>query len=307
MPDTARITLNVFDGRRQPVSPDLDILITIRDGNLHQLFRDYRKGPTVNFDVPFYNNLFDNYTVIAYAKGYSQAGFTPVQVSPQIPQVVDLMLLPKKATFDLSGASWSKLSDTQSRLTDILKQGAKTAAEASKRYSDLVDAQPAAVACFLNITTAMKAIHLPQDTPLEYIRGLRWDGKSIKQDRFFAYCDRALVDQVKLAVAHGTFKPEPGFEIFHKGATSSYKEVQFGEGNVQLSFHENDPVPEGLEDCVVVEADIDYYKDILAHGLLEVIPNHFAGPTDPKTAYVLRWIAGRHAGVPEFDPPYVIV
>jgi RHS repeat-associated protein len=26
--------------------------------------------------------------------------------------------------------------------------------------------------------------------------------------------------------------------------------------------------------------------------------------TDPKQVYVLRWIAGRHAGVPEFAPPY---
>jgi hypothetical protein len=30
------------------------------------------------------------------------------------------------------------------------------------------------------------------------------------------------------------------------------------------------------------------------------------GLTDPKKVYVLRWIAGRHAGVPEFAPPYTI-
>lgn len=41
---------------------------------------------------------------------------------------------------------------------------------------------------------------------------------------------------------------------------------------------------------------MDYYKDPVAHALLEVIPNHFQGPTDPVAAYVLRWIAGRHAG-----------
>src|SRR3954468_4310678 len=104
MPDTASIKLNVYDGTRRLVSPDLDILITIRDGNLKQLFRDYHKGPTVNFDVPFYNNFGDNYTVLVYAKGYSQAGFTPVKVSPHLPQVVDLMLLPKKAKFDFGEA-----------------------------------------------------------------------------------------------------------------------------------------------------------------------------------------------------------
>ncbi len=39
--------------------------------------------------------------------------------------------------------------------------------------------------------------------------------------------------------------------------------------------------------CVKVEPDIDYYQDL--------------------GAYALRWIAGRHAGVPEFDPSYTIV
>lgn len=49
-------------------------------------------------------------------------------------------------------------------------------------------------------------------------------------------------------------------------------------------------------------------KDLGAHMILEVIPNTFTGQkTDPRAAYVLRWIAGRRAGIPEFDPPYVIV
>jgi len=45
-----------------------------------------------------------------------------------------------------------------------------------------------------------------------------------------------------------------------------------------------------------------------AHTLLEVIPNTLGhGLTNPQVVYVLRWIAGRHAGVPEFDPGYVLV
>jgi len=51
---------------------------------------------------------------------------------------------------------------------------------------------------------------------------------------------------------------------------------------------------------------LNIFDGTLAHALLEVIPNHFHGPTDPVAAYVLRWIAGRHAGVPEFNPPYTI-
>lgn len=59
---------------------------------------------------------------------------------------------------------------------------------------------------------------------------------------------------------------------------------------------------------ICVEPDIDYYKDIGAHALLEVIPNALTGGlTNPEMVYVLRWIAGRHVGVAEFDPPYTIV
>ena len=30
------------------------------------------------------------------------------------------------------------------------------------------------------------------------------------------------------------------------------------------------------------------------------------GLTNPETVYVLRWMAGRHAGIPEFEPPFTI-
>ena len=56
-----------------------------------------------------------------------------------------------------------------------------------------------------------------------------------------------------------------------------------------------------------MEPDIDYYRDPAAHLLLEGLPNAITkGLTNPEMVYVLRWIAGRHAGVPEFNPPYVI-
>ncbi len=59
--------------------------------------------------------------------------------------------------------------------------------------------------------------------------------------------------------------------------------------------------------CVKVEPDIDYYKDPGAHFLLEVAINKISHTlTDPREVYVLRWIAGRHAGVQDFDPPYTI-
>jgi hypothetical protein len=127
------------------------------------------------------------------------------------------------------------------------------------------------------------------------------------QDRFYGWADPALYDQVRTAAAQGTFSREVGFAAFHRGATDSYKQSQFGEANVQLTFHTNDTkVIDGLT-CIMMEPDIDYYKDLAAHTLLEVISNGLSGClTDPRQVYVLRWIAGRRAGIPEFDPPYLI-
>ena len=88
----------------------------------------------------------------------------------------------------------------------------------------------------------------------------------------------------------------------------SFKQIQFGEANVQLTFHENDTqVVDGLQ-CIKIEPDIDYYKDLGAHALFEVAANALTHSlTDPRQVYVLRWMAGRQAGVPEFAPPYWLV
>jgi hypothetical protein len=133
-----------------------------------------------------------------------------------------------------------------------------------------------------------------------------WD-ETMAQDRFYGWADSALYDQVRMAAAQGTFSREAGFAAFHPGATDSYKQIQFGEANVQLTFHANDTKFIDGVNCIKMEPDIDYYKDLAAHTLLEVISNGLSGNlTDPRQVYVLRWIAGRHAGVPEFNPPYVI-
>ena len=58
---------------------------------------------------------------------------------------------------------------------------------------------------------------------------------------------------------------------------------------------------------MLVEPDIDYYQDLGGHALLEVLVNNVTGGlTDPRTLYSLRFIPGRRAGVPEFNPPNTI-
>lgn len=303
-PRTSELKVRIFDGTRQPVEAGVRVLITIIDGNAKRIFWDYCP-PETTFRVPFYDNFGDNYTVVASADGYTQAGFVPVKCSPHLPQLLDIMLLKKDAGFNFAAARWEALAAADPLLYGILRHGADPDS-ARDRYTQLMETRPPVLACLLNIAAAMKAIQLPAGDPLQYFRELRWDD-TMQQDRFFGYALPTLYDQVRLAAAEGLFQRNVGFAAFHPGATDGYKQVQFGEANVQLTFHANDKRAIDGDECILMECDIDYYKDLAAHALLEVVYNGISGSlTDPKQVYVLRWIAGRHAGVPEFDPPYVI-
>ena len=305
-PRSCALTVGLFSGTRQAFPATERVLITLRDGNQKQVFRDYVNGSSFRMTgLPFHNNFADNYTVVAWAKGYQQAGFTPVKVTPVLPGSVDLMLLSEDAGFNFSQARWGVIRKNP-RYAALLTAGVASLEKARDRYTELMEDRPAALACFLNLMTAMAEIHLPEGSPPEYFRELIWD-ETMTQDRFFAWADRNLVDQVVRAAASGLFAPEPGTSVFHAGATRSFKQVQFGEANVQLTFHENDTRTIGGVECVKVEPDIDYYKDLAAHALIEVAAHSLTGSaTDPRQVYVLRWMAGRQAGIPEFDPPYTL-
>jgi hypothetical protein len=304
--EKAKLVLNVFNGTRRPISSDVNILVTLRDGTPKQIHRDHHHGPSIPFSVPFYDNFGDNYTVIAFADHYQQAGFHPVRVHKDTEQQIDLMLLPSRTSFNFSSASWDQLGANNAELRKLLEAGSVDSAAAEARYNQLMDVHPKCLACLLNISTAMAQVNLSDGTPFRYLKRLMWDGDFIRQDRFFAYADVALLAEVRRAANEGKFSREPLQNLLHPGATVSYKQDQFGEANLQLSFHEGDAVEIEGVNCMKVELDIDYYKDPLAHALLEVLPNHFRGPTDPITAYVLRWMAGRQAQLPPFEPPYTI-
>src|SRR5882724_2747596 len=303
VPDTdpSRLQVNVYDGTRNLIKAGTSVLYTIIDGNQKQLQRKSYLKSSMNFNLPFYDNFGDNYTVIVFTDDYQQAGFAPVPLSNETPTTVDLMLIPKEPEFNFASAPWDimklKLPFIASDVTD---------AKGRDRYETLMEEKPKALASLLNLTTAMKQIFLAQGTPLDYLKEVIWDD-TLAQDRFFCYCDAKLIDQVRDGAAHGLFAPELGSSVFHAGATASWKQIQFGEANVQLTFHENDKQTIDGTKCIVVEPDIDYHKDLGAHTLLEVIPNTLGkGLTDPEVVYVLRWMAGRRAGIPEFAPPYTI-
>ena len=302
--DKASIVLRVFDGARKPLKDGTNLLVRISDGSQQQLENAFFKKSTIQFNVPFSDNFRDNYTVLVTSDGYRDAGFFPVKVSPDIPATVDLMLVPKNAKYRF--LRWNDLKAGYKRFADFLDcEGDEKAAQS--HYEELLQDHEPGLASLLDLTAAMSTIHLPSGTPLDYFKRIEWDA-TLAQDRFFGFADAEIVNQVKTAWAQGEFAPEPSPGIFHGDATSSYKQIQFGEANVQLTFHENTVEKIGGIKCIRVEPDIDYYKDLGAHALLEVIPNALShGLTDPQMVYVLRWIAGRHAGVPEFDPSYVLL
>jgi hypothetical protein len=300
--DKATMVVTLYDGTREPIEGQ-DFLIRIFDGFQNQLFDDFKPAPTTVFSLPFHDNLQDNCIVVATGKGHVDAGFSPVKLSNRTVASVDLMLLEDKADFKFQ--TWEALKESDPVISGFISVGGSDT-DAETHYDNLIQTKPAALASLLNLATAMKAIQLPQNTPLDYFKEILWD-ESLAKDRFFGFADKSIVDQVRRAAMEGEFRPEPNPGLFHPDATSSFKQVQFGEANVQLTFHEKDIETIGGVDCIKVEPDIDYFQDLAAHTLLEVIPHSIThGLTDPKKVYVLRWIAGGHAGVPEFAPPYTI-
>ena len=309
--DSARscsLTINIFAGTREPMPIGTNVLFTVKNGIQQTVYRDFKKTPSLTLDgLSLFDNFGDNYTVLAFAEGYAQVGFTPVKISPRYPASVDLMLVRKEGAFDFQNARWDLLRQNRPHFARLLGSGAGDPATAEDRYAQLMGSRPAVLACFFNLATALFQIHLPGGTPLDGIRELIWDDGRMTQDRFFAWAEEGLIDRVTEASSQGLFAPLSAAEVFHPGATRSWKQVQFGEANIQLTFHENDKRTIDGTTCVVVEVEFDYYKDLMAHALLEIVTNAVSGSlTDPRQVYALRWMAGRHAGVPGFNPPYVL-
>jgi hypothetical protein len=298
----SKLQLRIFDGTRELFSPT-KFLVTITDGCRTQHIRDYYEANDIIFDLPFFDNSGDDYRVVVWAAGCKQAGFAPVTLSDHYQKTLDIMLISDDAGFNFDNAGWAVAKVRY----PFLGSDVDNAAGAS-RYNDFLEKTEDSLACLLNLGEAMSQIALSQGTPLDYIRQLRWGAPfAPAQDRFFAWCDVRLIDQVKIAAAAKEFAVENNPGLFHPGATSSWKQIQFGEANVQLTFHENERQNIGGIQCVMVEPDIDYYQDLGAHAIFEVIPNALTHSlTNPAEVYVLRWIAGRTHGVPEFAPMYTL-
>jgi hypothetical protein len=313
MADTTNLKINLFDGKREPFPTNVDVLIHVFNKNSpdEEVGTVFKKGQNFLFkDLPFYESPQDDFRVTVSASHYYDAGFFPITMPKNDTRELNLMFVPKPYRFVFNRSAWGQLSANRPELFTLLTAGANDDV-AKARYEQLMNQGPAALAALLNITTALGDIRLPRDsgtTALSYYKDVIWDPagpEAPQQDRFYAHATTDLIDQVVAAAAQGDFEKEPLAGSIHPGATRSYKQVQFGEANVQITFLENAASPPGL---VKVETDIDYYQDPISHALLEFIPNHFTkGKTSPVMAYALRWIAGQENGsVPDFDPLYII-
>jgi len=150
----AIITLRLFDGTRNTLPGGSELLVRISDGAQHQIVNRFFKKSSLEFKVPFVDNFTYNYTVLATAVGYRDAGFFPVVVFPTLSASVDLMLVPKKANYRFLG--WNDLKTRCSRISDFLCCGGL--GDGQRNYEKLLREKPAALASLLNLTAAMSAI-----------------------------------------------------------------------------------------------------------------------------------------------------
>ena len=310
---TGTIRLNLVDGGRAPFPENVSMLVRVLDGSKKQVAWQVVKGATVLIpQLPFHDNLDDLYTVIVHADGYEDAGVYPVRV--RAGHLVDayLMLLPRGGRFHFS--PWSGIPG--SAVHSLLTNGAT--GDPAARYNSTMEAHPAELGALLTIGTAIAGIPLVGGgSPFDCYWEVIWDLPM--PDRFWAWVDAGLAQRIADLAAVHSVAEEADAAHWHPGvpgrvapATRSWKEIRFDMANVQLTFHESDrkTVPLGggqSVQCVIVEPDIDYYKDLLSHGLGEVLPNLLTGnKTDPRMDYLLRWMDMHQEGLGEFSPPCTI-
>jgi len=305
--------LTIVDGTRQPLPSGSDVLLRVIDGGKQARASQWIDKSTAYIpDLPWRGNNDDLYTLFAHAKNYNDGALYPVRLLQGKLVNAAIMLVPKDKNFTFARlGTWQ----TDQRLYPLIANGTT---DPTDRYTQAYEAQNLEVGALVTIGTAIRDISLADGTsPLDRFWQVRWD--HLQQDRFFAWVEVGLADEIKKLADLHAFAEEADPAHWHPAipglctaATRSWKQTRFDVSNVQLTFHENDTQdltkPDGtIAHCVLVEPDIDYYKDVVAHGLLEVIPNLVTGDkTDPRTVYQLRWMATKQEGLPEFAPPVTI-
>jgi len=301
----ARATIVLYDGAEQPVAEEMDVLLEVRNNSgINQT--TWVKGPVIQLNLQFFDGPGDNYIVTIWVKGNRGTGDF-VKANPRIHPILKFMLIPVPTK--LSFRPWDELKAKYSMVAEFLRLDLPDEAAAQQRYAGLQINKPASLACFMNLITAMNGIGIGGGkTPLDYLKGINWDD-TFAQDRFFGYIDPAMIPAVQATAADGGFAEEHNPGALHAGATLSFKQTDYDYSNVQLTFHQSaaDSKKVGDIECVLFEPDMDLYKNLLDHGLLEVLPNLLThGKTDPVDILSLRWLDSTDANESPFDPGYTL-
>lgn len=220
------------------------------------------------------------------------------------------MLVHNDAGIEFGGLTLDRLRVEEPALFTAL-QG-KNSADA---FAGSMTGDADSMACLFNIWEAIKrlpaGLNQAGDSMGRFIREINLQG-GIHRDRFKASASRELFVTVKAQSDSGRDpKIEPANPGLHPGAKLSFKEARFPEANLQFTFH----FEKDTDDPMVVEMDMDYFKDQAAHFLLEVIPNEAGSKllhlknatTDPRKIYAMRWMSGMNsAGRELFEPVFVM-
>jgi hypothetical protein len=310
MSDTGKIHITIVDGRRQLLPANTQVLVRLLDGAKNIDAKWATGGDITISGIPYTDTGRDAYYVFASAHGYADS-VTPYRVPLKNGGTSEatLMATPKDAKFHFR--KWSEFQKADPNLVKLICNGCP---DPGKRYTEGYEQHPTEVGALLIIGTAIADIPLADGSnPLkDYYWEVMWD--KLAPDRFWAWVDERFADRIKELAKLHAFAEEPDAGHWHPAngnigaATRSWKQTRFEVANVQLTFHETTKDTRNGVACVVVEPDIDLYRDVVAHGLTEVVPNLLSGgKTDARLVYEMRWMATRQEhGVPEFDPPCTI-
>lgn len=299
---SAPVTITLVLGAEVPFTDTTDMLVRVtNDRDVTTSF--WAKTPTVQTTVQFHNGPGDDYRIVVHVKGYEQAGAF-VHADPKVHPTLTMLMIPQPAK--LAFPAWADLK-AKVPATAKLIAGGVDEATAQSRYEALGKQQPLSLASLMNLSAAMAELELGGGkTPIDFIREVIWDD-TLAQDRFFGYADPAIIPLIRAATADGEFEEEKNCATFHKGSTCSYKQSTFDYSNVQLTFHEEDKKLIGDVQCIKIEPDMDLYKNLLSHGVAEVVPNlSTGGLTNPLDVLALRWIDAVQSDEPLFNPGYVL-
>jgi hypothetical protein len=299
--DRALLPVQVYGTNGQLLQAPGGVLITLRDGYQKELHREFHKSSNVVFNVPFRNSFADKFTVVAWAKGFMQSGRIAVPLEPgrADPRPVKLMLLPGPCQYDFTAASAERLASLPGYkwLTDsFTAEGYESLVGQSS-----VNGETNSLATLLNIVAALPAIGLPVGEGAMTHFACLYGGEApvprpvgFRQDRFYVWVNPAL--RAAICEHKGFAKaPKADHKLPDRPARPicSRKHRLLNHANLQFTFYDETDA----NGNIVLELDIDYHRDQVAHVLLEGLTHLLANKgvpflekrTDPKVVYILRW------------------